>query len=124
MFRANFCAWRENHGTLHDISKLADVTGPVIPRQFSQSRASQRETASADDRFMTFQEVLGERWNIAWPLAQRRDFEWKYIESIIQVVTKAAFSYPTRQVAIGRCDDAYIEGERGAATDALDFSFL
>src|SRR5271168_2635343 len=56
--------------------------------------------------------MLDERSNILAPLPQRRDQDWKYVETVIQVAAKLVPFHTLQQVPVGRCKKPKIDLQR------------
>src|SRR5262249_42572040 len=67
---------------------------------------------------------LHQESNIAGAFPERRQYEWKHIEPIEQVLAKLPFTDRPGQIAIGGSDDAHIDLDRLRAADAFELALL
>ena len=68
--------------------------------------------------------MLNQQRNIIGPLSKRRQFNREHLQAIIQILAKVAFFYHRLQVLIGRCDHAYVDANRLAASHSLERAVL
>jgi hypothetical protein len=67
---------------------------------------------------------LGKQWNIFNSFAQRRNVYRKHIQAIVKVLPEIAFVHVRDKIAIGRCQDAYVDLNGFRASNSLKFAFL
>src|SRR5262249_26279372 len=68
---------------------------------------------------MLMQYLLGNTQNVFWTLTQRRDFQLKLREPMIEVATKPATGYKFFQVLVGGCHNAHIDTDFLAAAQTV-----
>src|ERR1700758_440468 len=79
---------------------------------------------SSRSRRITVDKVVYEQWNILFALAQRRQFDGKNIEPVVEITAKGPVRDGRLQVAIGGRNHAHVGANGFGATDALEFVFL
>src|SRR5260221_6428082 len=68
--------------------------------------------------------MAGEQDRIARPFRQRGYFHDDLGQPVVQVLAEGAGGDHRIEILVGRADDARVDGNRLAATDALDHPFL
>ncbi len=68
--------------------------------------------------------MVGQRRDVARPLAQRRDAQADHVEAEVQVLAEAAGGDLCRQVAVRGGEDAHVDAHRAAAAEAVDLALL
>src|SRR4051812_26584443 len=68
--------------------------------------------------------MCGQRRNVLAALPQRRDLDWKRVETEIEIFAKAARFHFLLQVAVGCCDYAHTGKARAAFADAFEPALL
>src|SRR4030095_14598742 len=99
---------RSNDGPFNHILQLPHVPRPVIRLQGCQGFASHETKRLVELSARTFQEVGREWGNIRLALTQRRESNWKDIQSIIQILAESSLSHFLNQISIGGGNQADI----------------
>jgi hypothetical protein len=68
--------------------------------------------------------VLDEDRNVGFAFSNRRDNNWKYLETEIEILSEMPISDKVFQVPMGGRDDSDINLNGFGAADALNFLFL
>jgi len=71
-----------------------------------------------------FDEVRHERGNVFAPFPQRRQQNWEYVQTVIQVDSEFAAPDHLREVAVRGGDQAHIHAMGTPAAQALEFLLL
>ena len=114
----------QDYGPFNDVFQLPDVPGPrVILQRF------QRLILNGCDLFSKFFGVslcegLDHQRDVCFPLAQRRDSDGKYVESIVKVLPKPAIADLFFKVSIGRRHDPHIDFDGMGRAEALKLVML
>ena len=99
---------REQRRTLHCVGELADVTGPVIDEQLIPGVGRQGPRRQTIVGAGASQEVLGEREDVASALAQGRQLEGDYRQTVIEVGTEGALADRTIEIDAGGRDERHV----------------
>src|SRR5881398_3251716 len=75
-------------------------------------------------RRITIDKIIYEQWNILFPIAQRRQFDWKNVEPVVKITAKAAVCDSRLQITIRRRDNAHISAQNFRAAHAFKLAFL
>src|SRR5262249_28792906 len=89
-------------GAFEDVLQFPDVARPVVALELARIGLRQARRRDSKSRGALPKEVQSEIWNIFFPLAQRRQFNWKHGQAVEQVLAEAALIDISPQVAIGR----------------------
>ncbi len=87
--------------------------------EFAQTRARHTQAPGG-----LFDEMFCQQGHVLFPLTQRRHFDGKDAEPIVQVETKAPGFGFAEEVAIGGRDKTCLHGARAVIAEALELSFL
>src|SRR5690242_16689437 len=68
--------------------------------------------------------MIGEQWDIVDALAKRRQREWKYDNTVIEILAERACLHERLQVAMRCYDHTHVHLDRMIAPDALDLALL
>ena len=109
--------------TANDVFQLADIARPLVGPQHRQRAVGQPRDRLALG-VMTQDHREGERGDIARALCQRVERHRKHVEPIEQIFAETACGDFRRKIAVGACDDADVDLDRGGRTDRDDFAFL
>src|SRR5207244_12813827 len=69
-------------------------------------------------------QIFDEQADVVGPLPQRRHDDGEYVEPVEQVLAESSLRHSRGEVAVGRSEDAHIDGNRPVAADALEFPYL
>jgi hypothetical protein len=113
-----------NQQSLEDVGQLAHVARKVGGNQLGQSLGCQDGHRAAQPRGDLVGQRDDERRDIPAPLAQRRQLDGENRETVVKVGTKLATGHHGAQIAVGRRDDANVDGDRPRAADPIELAFL
>src|SRR5579859_3641400 len=68
--------------------------------------------------------MFDKRWNIFSARTQRRQRDWKYIQTIVEIAAKFVSLYHFSQISVGRSHEADVNLVCPAAAQALEFLLL
>ena len=105
---------------LHDVRQLAHVARPSIARQQRQRTRREMRSATAGACAVQGGEVRHERRDVVRALAQRRNFQRDHIQAEQEILAEPALGDGTRQVAVRRRDDPYVDADRLRTSHPLD----
>src|SRR5205823_4966753 len=114
----------EDDGALNRVLKLAHVAGPIVSRETLARLRSEARHLAFELRAVLRCEVVGEQRYVVPSLAQRGHLEGDDVESVVQVLTKAALFDRLLQVPVRRSDDAHVNSYGARAADALELALL
>src|ERR1700686_594855 len=114
----------ENHSALDDVLQLADVSGPRV--RFAELQRALADPAHPLPHLLgkSLDEVLEQNGYVFSAFPQRRQVDWKDVQSVEEVRPEFPASGGRWQVAIRRRDDPDIDGNRSRAPDAFDLALL
>src|SRR6266480_6083915 len=75
-------------------------------------------------RRITIDKIIYKQRNILFPIAQRRQFDWKNVEPVVKIAAKAAVCDSRLQITIRRRDNAHISAQKFRAAHAFKLAFL
>src|SRR6185503_480290 len=99
-------ARRKYYRALDHISQFAHITGPRIVHQHLHCFVAQVHAIPAADQA---EEVLGERWNVFWPFAERGQLDGEVVDSKQEVASELLLGYILSEVPIGGRDEPHID---------------
>ena len=70
------------------------------------------------------QQLHGHRQYIVATLTQRRNRQWKYAQTVKQVLAEAPSQNLTTQIPVGRGDDPNVQRNRTTSADTFNFTLL
>src|SRR6266496_728535 len=73
---------------------------------------------------ITIDKIIYKQRNILFPIAQRRQFDWKNVEPVVKITAKAAVCDSRLQITIRRRDNANISAQNFRAAYAFKLAFL
>src|SRR5207248_3816829 len=114
----------EQYMALNEIPQLANVAGPRVLLQQLQSVAVDRRLLLAVFGGEFAEKFVHQQRNVFAPLAERRQHDLRYVQSIVQVLAKSTFSNFLCQILVHRGDDLDVHGARARLADSLDLSVL
>jgi len=94
---------------LDDALEFADIARPVVVEHEPCCPGAQFPGATAVRG--TGQKLVGEGEDVVAPLAQRWDVEFDGVETVVEVRPEGALGDRCGQVAVGRCDEADVDGQ-------------
>jgi hypothetical protein len=115
---------RKNDRTLDDILQLADIAGPVVLLQQRRLLPRQRQRPMAEVLAGLFEKMRCELNDIIASFAQRGHVKREDAEAVVKILTKAPVCNSLLQIAIGRGNDANIDGMRRLVAHTFVFAFL
>ena len=115
-------ARRKDDCALHDIAKLADVSGPVMRLKCRDGLIGKHRRRNPAIRCETREEMVGELRDILPPFAKRRKAHRDDVEPIEQVFAESPLRDLMRQVARGRGQHPHVDLHRALPADADDSS--
>jgi len=69
-------------------------------------------------------EISGQKWNIVTTLAEWRNVDRNYVQTIVKIAAEFPFFHRGQQVSIGCCHNSHIHLYGRSAANALEFAFL
>src|ERR1019366_3444472 len=97
---------REDHRTFDGVFQFANIAGPGVAHQRTQSLGAEVAAREVILLGILFQEVLDEQRNIFTALAQRGQIHRNYVETVEQIFAEAAFANHLAKIHVGGGDDA------------------
>src|SRR6267378_4741052 len=73
---------------------------------------------------ITIDKIIYEQCNVLFPLAQRRQFDWKNVEPVVKITAKGAVRDSRLQITIRRRDDTDVSAQNFRAAYAFKLAFL
>jgi hypothetical protein len=113
----------QNRQTFEKICQFANVAGPGIAAQRVDCCPAHAERRPVD-RGLPLEQVLDQQRQIAEPRAQRRDLQWKDVQTIIQIGAKRAREDLRLQIAVSGRHDPHVAVDGMVAADAFEAAFL
>ena len=101
---------RERHRALDAVLQLADVARPGVREQLLGGVALDARLTLCGDRGEALQEVLREKQDVAPARAERRHVNAHDVDPVEEVFAEALLLDLGLEVAVGRGDDAGVEG--------------
>src|SRR5437016_8552570 len=101
---------RERDAAFERVRQLAHVAGPVIGAQPRERLLGDPGHRLAALTRRAPHQVIDEQRNVLAPLAQRRELERHHLQAIVEVLAEAPLLDGSRQLAVGRRDDAHVDG--------------
>src|SRR5580693_5495437 len=114
----------ENYAALDEVLQLANVPGPRIRSKFRH-----RFWGNAIDLFthpagIDLHKVFHQSRNVFTARTQRRQRDWKHIQTIVEIATKFIALHHFNQISVGRSYEANVYLVSPTATQALEFLLL
>src|SRR5215467_1857985 len=106
--RSNPLTVTENHRALQDIVQLANVSLPRKGHKNAHSGAVHTFVICLHFHIVPVNEMLHQPRQVIEPLAQRRDIDFKYVESIKQIVTKTTRFNFGFEIPVAGSEDPHI----------------
>ena len=104
--------------------QFSDISGPWIVPQFLLGAGVDSEPLFVIFRRIPRQKHFGERQDIFFSFAQRRDLDMNRIDPVQQVFAELLLRHHFRQVSIRRADQADVGRDRQVASDPDDAATL
>src|SRR6202453_2119438 len=117
-------AFGEDHGTLDNILKFADIARPRIPDQRRHAVRCNRIDGLAHAPAELLHKVAHQQGNIFRTLAQRGNSNRKYIQPIIQIRAKLLLGDKPFQITIALADQPGMGPQSPRRTQTLEFTPL
>ena len=124
VIRRNDAALTQDGQLFADIAQLPDVTRPGIMFGASDGLRGHQDAVLAEFSGVVAQIMLHEQRQVALAPAQGRQLDGQHFQAIVQVFTESALPYHLRQVAVGRADDAHVDGDHAVRADAAHLALL
>ena len=115
---------REDDGSFDEILKLAYVTGPMPFDKRLHGLGGNDFDASAHALGMNSEEVPDQNGNIVEALAQGWNREGEHAQAIIEVTAELSRVNHFGEVAIRRCQESHIYGNRTRSADTFELLLL
>src|ERR1017187_6862306 len=106
------------------VLQLADIAGPVIRHQLGDPGIGDVAHAVARIRPQLGDEVLRQKRNILFALAQRRNVHGHHVEAVIEVLAKGALLKRGAQILVGGGHHAHVDMAGDVAAQALELALL
>ena len=113
----------ESRRTIDAVFELADVAGEGASVQHLERRIGEFEFRPLI-RIEPPKELVGERFEVAFALAQRRQKNRHDADAVIEIRAEIAALHRFFEVLVGRADDAHVNLDRAHAADAFKLAFL
>ena len=117
-------ALTQDDGPLDHVLQLSNVPGPAILFEERQGLVADPADPLAFLLGIPFDQVLDEERDVTGALTQRRHVHREHVESVEQVLPKAALGDRRVQVPVGRGDDAHVDGDGTVPSHPFEFAFL
>ena len=114
----------QRHGPLDAVLQLAHVARPGVAEELVGSGAREPDDGPPALRGVAPHEASREKQDVASPLAQRRHVHAHHVDAVVQIFAEAALLDRGLEIAVGRGDDAGVEGELLVAADGPDRPLL
>ena len=91
----------QNDGAVDRIFKLADIARPIMIAQKGQGLGTGPHDPAALLDIEPLDEMGHQRWDVFAPIAQRGGLDRKDVQTVIEVIAKAALGDRLGQIAVG-----------------------
>src|SRR6185312_5327627 len=109
--RKNDVAFAHDDGAVDHIAELTDVAGPGVAQELFAGVGREGQAGPTMLALEVVGEVQHEKLDVGAAVAERRNIELEYGESVIKIFAEPAFADEFTQVAVGGGDDADIDGD-------------
>src|SRR6266403_467515 len=114
----------EDYAAFDEILQLANVPGPRVQGKFRHRFRGNAVDLLTHPAGINLDKVFHERRNIFTARPQRRQRDWKYIQTIVEVAAKFVSLHHFNQISVGRSYEAHIYLVSPTAAQALEFLLL
>ncbi len=124
MIESKLRAVAQHDAALDHIGQLANVAGPRIGAQLTERFLGETGKMFFRFRGKALEKKIRQRGDILYPIAQGRQRNRDYIESMIQIFAERAASYRVIEILVGRRDNFDIDPDRLGAADPFKLPLL
>src|SRR5689334_22279192 len=117
-------ASRQDRGALNHAEQLPIIARPIVAHQTIHRLPGESLQRLAEIFGEAAKEVADQQRNVFTALAQRRQAQWEYVQTVKQIRSKAVGLYRFSEVAIRRGDDTDGNFDRLRGAHSLELSFL
>src|SRR6267154_15571 len=114
----------EDYAALDKILKFANVTRPRVRRQFRHRFWRNLADLSTHPAGINLNKMLDESGNVFTTRPERRQRDWKYIQTVVEVAAKFVALHHLNQIPVGRGDEPNVHLVSPSAAQAFEFLFL
>src|SRR5271168_2722507 len=107
-----------------DVLQLTHVAGPLVIRQLPQLPMRQHRTDSMETAAVCLKEGHREDRNVGLALAQRRHFDGKYVEPVVEILAELPGANRPLEVTIAGRDDADADAVGGVVADRFELALF
>ena len=115
---------RQDHGALDGVLQFAHVARPAVGQHGGACRVGKAGDFHPVFAREAAQKMIRQDRDVIRAFAQRGHMHRKHVEAVIEILAKLALAHVRQQIAVRRRDDADIDLDGAAATDALELALL
>ena len=110
----------QDRDALERVRELPHVAGPVVQHQRGERGRPQRGLRQTVARGGARQQVEGQRRDVLAPLRKARQRDREDMQSMVEVAPEGARGDRAGEIAVGRRDDAHVDGDLALAAEPGD----
>src|SRR6267378_5461814 len=122
--KAELIAVAHDNGAINRVLKLADIAGPLEPRQVSHGLAADAGDGAIFLGAESREKMSQQMRDVLAARPQRRNRQRQHMQAIEQIFAEMSAFDALQQLAVGRGDDAHVNLHRLAPANRLDRAFL